>query len=160
MDPLSRWAVLAGAVAFGVVLLYVNRCQTLISDVTFMKAMIPHHSIAINNAEKARISDPRVRALADAIIASQVREIREMKLLISDIEAHGERGTAPLPARPAVVTPDTLPKIREAVRWRTPLVDRNPGFPELTRARTTPSIAPVARWAYAGRATCSGRSAS
>lgn len=109
-------AVLGGAVVAGVILLYVNRSQTLIDDVTFMKAMIPHHSIAINNAEKARISDPRVRALADEIIASQVREIREMKLLISDIEAHGERGTAPLPPRPAVVTPDMLPKIREAVQ--------------------------------------------
>jgi uncharacterized protein (DUF305 family) len=39
--------------------------------------MIPHHSIAIN-ARKADIRDPRVRELADQIIASQVREIREM----------------------------------------------------------------------------------
>jgi hypothetical protein len=108
--------VLAGAVVVGGVLLYVNRSQALIRDVAFMQAMIPHHSIAINNAVKAKISDPRVRALADEIIASQVREIREMKLLIADLEAHGARGDVPLPARRAVVTPDMLPEIRKAVQ--------------------------------------------
>jgi hypothetical protein len=81
-----------------------------------MRAMIPHHSIAIKNARRAEISDPRVRQLADQIIASQVREIEEMKLLIDDIESNGERGKEPLPARPAMVTPDMLPKIREAVQ--------------------------------------------
>lgn len=107
--------VLAGALVLGLTLLAINRGQALIGDVSFMKAMIPHHSIAINNARRADISDPRVRALADEIIASQVREIAEMKLLIDDIGQNGERGTAPLPARPAEVTPDMLPKIRDAV---------------------------------------------
>jgi hypothetical protein len=78
--------------------------------------MIPHHSIAINNARKAEISDPRVRALADGIIASQVREIAVMKLLIADIGRNGERGDRALPARPARVTPEMEPEIREAVR--------------------------------------------
>lgn len=109
-------AILAGAALLGTALLIVNRAQSLIDDTRFMKAMIPHHSIAINNARKADIRDPRVRKLADEIIASQVREIREMKLLIADIERDGPRGTTPLPARPAVVTPDMEPKIREAVQ--------------------------------------------
>ena len=107
--------VLAGALVLGVALLTINRAQTLVGDVLFMKAMIPHHSIAINNARRAEISDPRVRALADEIIASQVREIAEMKVLIEDIDRNGERGTAPLPARPAEVSPDMLPEIRNAV---------------------------------------------
>jgi hypothetical protein len=81
-----------------------------------MKSMIPHHSIAINNARKASISDPRVRKLADEIIASQVREIAEMKLLIDDIRRNGKRGGAEPTARPAAVTPDMEPKIREAVQ--------------------------------------------
>jgi uncharacterized protein (DUF305 family) len=51
-----------------------------------MKAMIPHHSIAILTSERAHISDPRVRALADEIISSQKREIAEMKALIADLE--------------------------------------------------------------------------
>ena len=112
-------AVLGGAVVLGGVFLYVNRAQVLIEDTRFMKAMIPHHSIAINNARKADIRDPRVRELADKIIAAQVREIREMKLLIDDIERNGRRGETVLPARPAVVTPDMLPQIREAVQLDT-----------------------------------------
>ena len=109
-------AVLIGAALLGVVLLSLNRSQSLINDTRFMKSMIPHHSIAINNAEKAEIRDPRVRSLADEIVASQVREIAEMKLLIDDIARNGPRGSTTLPARPAVVTPDMEPKIREAVQ--------------------------------------------
>ena len=112
----TKIAVLAGAALLGIVLLYVNRSQGLIGDSAFMKAMIPHHSIAINNARKADIGDPRVRELADEIIAAQVREIRIMKLLLEDIERNGRRGDSVLPARPAVITPDMEPKIREAVR--------------------------------------------
>ena len=109
-------AVLAGGLLVAVILLALNRSQALINDTRFMKSMIPHHSIAINNSRKASISDPRVRELADKIIAAQVREIAEMKALIRDIEANGERGQTPLPPREAVVTPDMLPKIREAVQ--------------------------------------------
>jgi hypothetical protein len=111
-----KLVVLASAVVLGVALIYVNRSQSLIDDARFMKAMIPHHSIAINNARKADIRDPRVRELADEIIASQVREIRTMKLLLDDIERSGLRGGTPLPARPAEVTPDMLPQIRDAVQ--------------------------------------------
>ena len=109
-------AVLVVAAIGAVGLLAINRSQALIGDSAFMKAMIPHHSIAINNARKASISDPRVRELADGIIESQVREIAEMKALLDDIDANGERGKEPLPATRAVVTPDMLPRIREAVR--------------------------------------------
>lgn len=109
-------AVLATAALLGVGLLYVNRTQSVIEDTRFMKSMIPHHSIAINNARKSDIRDVRVRELANEIIASQVREIRVMKLLIEDIERNGRRGDTPLPARPAVVTPEMEPKIRSAVR--------------------------------------------
>lgn len=111
----AKVAVLAGAIVLGVVLLGVNRGQALVGDVAFMKAMIPHHSIAINNARKAKISDPRVRQLADEIIESQVREIEEMKLLIDDIEQNGDRGDHPLPPRTAEVTPDMKAKINSAV---------------------------------------------
>ena len=111
----AKIAVLAGGIAVAAVLLAVNRSQALIDDTRFMKSMIPHHSIAINNSRKATITDPRVRELADKIIESQVREIAEMKALIRDIETNGERGQTPLAAREAKVTPDMLPEIREAV---------------------------------------------
>lgn len=79
-------AVMLVAIAAGVGLLALNRSQVLIGDVAFMRAMIPHHSIAINNAEKARLSHPRVRQLADEIIKAQVREIEQMKRLVEEIE--------------------------------------------------------------------------
>lgn len=108
--------VLVAAALAALGLLAANRSQALVGDMAFMQAMIPHHSIAINNARKARISDPRVRQLADEIIARQVREIAEMKALIRDIQVNGERGQELLPPREASVTHDMLPKIREAVR--------------------------------------------
>lgn len=107
--------VLFAAAVTGIVLLLANRNQAFISDVSFMKSMIPHHSIAINNARKASISDPRVRKIADGIIESQVREIAEMKLLIDDIAKNGERGTGKLAARSAELTPEAEQKIREDV---------------------------------------------
>lgn len=109
-------AVVVVAAVLGVVLLAMNRGQALIDDVRFMESMIPHHSIAINNARKASISDPRVRELADGIIESQVREIAEMKLLIEDIEQNGQRGSAQLPPRSAEVTAEVERSAREAVR--------------------------------------------
>ncbi len=78
--------ILAGsAVAFAGAL-WLVRSQETVGDVSYMKAMIPHHSIAIMTSERARIRDPRVRDLADRIIEAQVREIDEMKRLIADLE--------------------------------------------------------------------------
>ena len=50
-----------------------------------MRAMIPHHSIAILTSGRANIKDERVRKLADDIIEAQKKEIKEMKNLISDL---------------------------------------------------------------------------
>jgi hypothetical protein len=112
----TKIAVVAGAAVLAVALLLANRAQSAVDDVRFMKAMIPHHSIAVNNARKATISDPRVRKLADHIIESQVREIEEMRLLLEDIDRNGERGTTGLPARSAVLTPEMAERAREALR--------------------------------------------
>ncbi len=67
--------------------LYLLRSQRTVDDVAWMKAMIPHHSIAILTSERARINDPRVRILADQIIETQRREIAEMQALISDLQS-------------------------------------------------------------------------
>ena len=66
--------------------LWLVRSQATVDDVDFMRAMIPHHSIAIMTSERSQISDPRVRKLADEIIEAQEREISEMKYLIRDLE--------------------------------------------------------------------------
>lgn len=76
----------ASAVVF-VCALWLVRTQETVRDLSWMKAMIPHHSIAILTSERAHISDPRVRKLADSIIETQRREISEMKDLIKDIES-------------------------------------------------------------------------
>jgi hypothetical protein len=112
----TKVAVLVVAAVLAVALLGVNRRQALVDDTRFMQAMIPHHSIAVNNARRASISDPRVRELADQIIESQVREIAEMKLLIDDIARHGEQGEAELPARTAELTPAMEREAQEALR--------------------------------------------
>ena len=66
--------------------LWLVRSQQTVDDVSWMKAMIPHHSIAILTSSRANISDPRVRELADSIIDAQEREIAEMKQLIEELE--------------------------------------------------------------------------
>ncbi|MBS8266511.1 DUF305 domain-containing protein [Mesobacillus boroniphilus] len=66
--------------------LFLVRSQATVGDESWMKAMIPHHSIAILTSERANIEDPRVRKLADEIIKAQREEIAEMKMLIKDLE--------------------------------------------------------------------------
>ena len=80
-------AIFGGSVAVFALSLWLVRSQATVDDVDYMTAMIPHHSIAILTSERAQISDPRVRKLADEIIAAQEREIAEMKYLVSDLEA-------------------------------------------------------------------------
>ena len=65
---------------------YLMRNQTTISDVDYLRGMIPHHSIAILTSERAQIKDPRVRKLADDIIEAQKEEIRIMKELLIDMK--------------------------------------------------------------------------
>lgn len=108
--------ILFSASVLGAVLLYANRTQSLVSDESFMRSMIPHHSIAVNNASRATITDPRVRKLADGIIQSQITEIAEMQLLIRDIEQNGSRGSTPLAPASTALTAEMEAKAREAVR--------------------------------------------
>ena len=82
-------AIFAGGLVVFAGSLWLVRSQETIDDVAWMKAMIPHHSIAILTSERAHISDPRVRDLADGIIETQRKEIAEMEALIADIETNG-----------------------------------------------------------------------
>lgn len=92
-------AIMLGSVAVFGIALWLVRSQATVEDVSYMRAMIPHHSIAILTSERAHIRDPRVRKLADGIIEAQVREIAEMKQLITDLEAN------PVPANAPVLAP-------------------------------------------------------
>lgn len=90
-DKTKNMAIFVGSALVFVVALWLVRSQRTIDDVDYMKAMIPHHSIAVMTSERAHIRDPRTRELAKAIITAQRREIAEMKYLIADIEANGVR---------------------------------------------------------------------
>lgn len=85
----ANLAILAASAGVFVVSLWLVRSQVIVEDVSWMKAMIPHHSIAILTSSRAQITDPRVRKLADEIIESQRREIEEMKALSRDLQ-HGQ----------------------------------------------------------------------
>ena len=80
-------AIVVASIALFGGALWLVRSQETVNDVSYMKAMIPHHSIAIMTSERAHIKDSRVRRLADQIIEAQVREIAQMKALIADLES-------------------------------------------------------------------------
>ena len=80
-------AIFAGSVIVFALSLWLVRSQVTVSGPSYMRAMIPHHSIAVMTSERAQIRDPRVRKLADGIIEAQRREIAEMRYLIADVSA-------------------------------------------------------------------------
>ena len=96
--------------------LWLVRSQETVGDVAYMKAMIPHHSIAIMTSERAHIKDPEVRKLADGIIDAQVREIAQMKRHIARLEAHPTPDNAPdLPSYRDKQVPPPPPETDESV---------------------------------------------
>jgi hypothetical protein len=98
---LNAAILVVAATVFGAAL-WLVRSQQTVGDVAYMKAMIPHHSIAIMTSERAHIKDPEVRRLADGIIDAQVREIIEM-----------ERGITRLEAKPPATSATDLPSYRK-----------------------------------------------
>lgn len=80
------------AIVLGSIILFVSALglvrmqKPIIGDVLWMKAMIPHHSIAILTSERAAIKDPEVKQLAEDIIEAQRREIGEMKAMINRLK--------------------------------------------------------------------------
>ncbi len=87
-------AIVAGSFIVFCLALWLVRSQSTVEDESYMRAMIPHHSIAILTSTRADIDDVRVRKLADEIIEAQKREIEEMNWLLADIEANGRANTA------------------------------------------------------------------
>ena len=93
--------IYAGSAVVFILALFLVRSQVTVGDQSYMKAMIPHHSIAVMTSERAGIEDARVRTLANEIIEAQRREIKEMEWLIRDIAENGAATTqAEAQARP------------------------------------------------------------
>ena len=68
------------------VTLFLLRTQTPISDIQWMKAMIPHHSSAIMTSSNVDFKDAEVQKLANDIIIAQEKEIKQMKEMINRLE--------------------------------------------------------------------------
>ncbi|WP_363349873.1 DUF305 domain-containing protein [Methylocystis echinoides] len=89
--------IVAAAITVFAAAAWLVRTQDGVHEMTFLRAMIPHHSAAILMAERAQLRDPRVRELARRIVTDQMQEISEMERLIADLERTGGR---PAPAQP------------------------------------------------------------
>lgn len=122
-DKRINLAIFAGSIVVFVLSLWLIRSQATVSGVDYMRAMIPHHSIAVLTSERAQIADPRVRKLADEIIAAQRREIAEMKYLIRAVDQEGAKDQAALgPDAPPAVVP-AAEAIRQAELARVDLAE-------------------------------------
>ena len=79
--------IIVGSIGLFFAALGLVRAQSpIVGDVLWMRAMIPHHSIAILTSERADIKDPEVKKLAESIISAQKKEIEEMKTMIKRLE--------------------------------------------------------------------------
>lgn len=97
----ANLAIFTGSILVFTASLFLVRSQVTVQDNAWMKAMIPHHSIAIMTSERAEIDDVRVKELANEIVKAQHREIKEMEWLINDIKENGKATTeADAAARP------------------------------------------------------------
>jgi len=86
--------IFVAAVALFAGSLWLVRSQATVQDASYLRAMIPHHSIAILTSERSELSDVRTCELAVEIIEAQRREIAEMDWLVADIAANGPAETA------------------------------------------------------------------
>ena len=86
-DKVKNAAILIGSVLLMIVSTVLVRKQIPIDDVKWMKAMIPHHSIAVLTSKNATLRDPEVQKLAKEIIKAQEKEIAEMKKMIERLES-------------------------------------------------------------------------
>lgn len=79
-----------GIIAFAVIsflgTLFLLRTQTPITDIQYMKAMIPHHSSAIMTSSNVDFKDAELKKLAGDIIKAQEKEIMQMKEMIDRLE--------------------------------------------------------------------------
>ncbi|UWQ97621.1 DUF305 domain-containing protein [Rhodobacteraceae bacterium M385] len=82
----ANLAIFIGSIIVFAGSLWLVRSQSTVEDVSWMRAMIPHHSIAILTSERATFSDHRVQSLANEIIEAQRLEIDEMRALITDLQ--------------------------------------------------------------------------
>ncbi|MGV3641351.1 MAG: DUF305 domain-containing protein [Adhaeribacter sp.] len=83
----KNMAIILGSLVLFIGALTLARTQTPVNDTLYMKAMIPHHSIAILASKRANLKDPEVRKLADDIIKAQEQEIAQMNAYLKRLKS-------------------------------------------------------------------------
>ncbi|MFD2907585.1 DUF305 domain-containing protein [Flavobacterium ardleyense] len=78
----TNYSIIIAASLVFVTSLLMLRNQTLITDVQYMKAMIPHHSSAIMTSSNVDFKDAELKKLAEDIIIAQEKEIKQMNEMI------------------------------------------------------------------------------
>lgn len=88
VHKMRNWNIAIGAACLvGLIGFYsAIRQQAAINDKQFLKSMIPHHAGAILMCNGAGIKDPEVKKLCEEIVASQKREIEQMKSKLAEIK--------------------------------------------------------------------------
>jgi uncharacterized protein (DUF305 family) len=86
MLPTARAKTVAWAliVVLGLASWFLLRAEAGVGDRQFLRAMIPHHSAAIQMCNESEITDPRIKKLCAEIVSSQEREIAQMKSLLAE----------------------------------------------------------------------------
>jgi len=79
-------ALIAGSVILLIGFFLCIRQQAAIGDKQFLKSMIPQHAAAVLMVQKASLSDPWVKELANNIITSQQAEIEQMKSKLKELK--------------------------------------------------------------------------
>lgn len=122
---MANIAIVVAAIAVFAGALWLVRSQQTVGDISYMRAMIPHHSIAIMTSERAHIRDPEVRKLADGIIDAQLREITQMKRYIARLEANPVPASGPdLPSYRARGAPPPPPETDQSAGVDTRAIPR------------------------------------
>jgi hypothetical protein len=85
--------LLAMALIAGISFYICIRRQASVGDREFLKSMIPHHASAVLMVEKASVTDPEIKALANKIISSQQAEIQQMKAKLKVLEGQAHQET-------------------------------------------------------------------
>ena len=74
-DKKKNIAIVIGSILlFSSALILVRAQKPIVGDVLWLRAMIPHHSIAILTSERANIQDEEVKKLANTIIKRKKRD--------------------------------------------------------------------------------------
>ena len=80
-------AIVIGLSIIGLVgFFFAIRQQTAIDDKQFLKSMIPHHAGAILMCQESDINNPEIKKLCEEIVASQQKEIQEMKSKLREMD--------------------------------------------------------------------------